>query len=254
MSADSIASTLVEVVEESLARAEKALTGVRLDEKLAKAMVKDMPPFRRLTLGGCDSTWAAILFVDLRRSTHRAQQIGARRTFLTMHALLPALAHATSESGGCIVGFRGDGLFAAFGLDDHAAGRTIDESAAVSDACRCGQWMIEATEHVVTPALQRRGCPGGLHIGVGVDCGTVIVTRIGLHFAEEVTAYGDAVNYASKLAGLAEDAVLVSEAADTRFPTNPGGKVVMHRVPADPRARRVEYHRPLLFPLLMPRR
>src|SRR4051812_6839123 len=69
-----------------------------------KAMVADLPAPRRLRLGQACKAWRAILFVDLRGSTRRAEEIGPRATYITMHALLPALAHLVSDEGGFIVG------------------------------------------------------------------------------------------------------------------------------------------------------
>jgi class 3 adenylate cyclase len=184
---------LRQIVSDSLRRAEQAVIQMRLDarnenEKIAKSMVKDLPRFRNFTLGGGASAWGAILFVDLRNSTTRARSIGPRKTYLTMHALLPALAYAVDEYGGYTVGFRGDGLFAVFGMNEQGFNPDgQNQGRVIADACSCGQFMIEAVAKIVNPLLDERECPGNLHIGVGIDSGTIVITRIGFRFADEVT-------------------------------------------------------------------
>jgi class 3 adenylate cyclase len=241
---------LREVVEESLDRASNALQMFRLDEKLAKArsMVKDLPPFRRMHLGYGEQSWSAILFVDLRSSTARAKEHGVRDTYLTMHALLPALAFMVGESSGYVVGFRGDGLFAAFGLGENGKNpQDLDRARTLSSACQCGQWMLEGLE-VVNELLVERECVGRLALGVGVDVGDIIVTRIGFREMDEVTAYGNAVNRAAKLSGIGSGSILISDAADRLFPTTKEGRVTTHPVKEDPNARRVVYPVRLLQP------
>jgi class 3 adenylate cyclase len=243
---------LRKIVSDSLRRAEQAAIQMRLDardenEKIAKAMVKDLPRFRNFTLGDGATAWGAILFVDLRNSTKRAKSIGPRKTYLTMHALLPALAYAVDQYGGYTVGFRGDGLFAVFGMNEH--GRNPDgqsQGRVIVDACSCGQFMIEAVAKVVNPALEERECAGNLHIGIGIDSGTIVITRIGFLFADEVTAYGDAVNSAAKISDISDNTVIVSEEVDQLFPTSEGGRVKAKVVEGYPAYREIVFPSALL--------
>jgi adenylate cyclase len=224
---------LVTTVDSSLQRAMAAATQMKLElsegrsrnDKIG-AMAGDIPRFKQLRLGGGSSAWSTILFVDLRDSTKRAVRVGAGKTYLTMHALLPALALAVQEHDGYVVGFRGDGLFAAFGISETGFNREGDDQGKiVQRACACGRWMIDGVRKVVNPALEAIQCYGDLRIGVGVDCGTVIFTRIGLSDGYEVTAYGDAVNTASKITSLSNNNVCVSTKIDELFPTSKGGTV-----------------------------
>ena len=142
-----------------------------------------------------------------------------------MHALLPAMAFLVTDAGGYIVGFRGDGLFGAFGINEYATNpdRT-DRGDSVQGAAICGQRMIEAVSEVVGPLLDQFDLPGDLRIGVGIDCGEVVITRIGLDEAHEVTAYGEAVNMASKLCDKADGAVVISPECARYYPTGPNGR------------------------------
>lgn len=244
------------LVDENLRGADQAAIQMRLDalegrsaghEKIAKGMVKDLPRFRSFALGGGASAWAAVLFVDLRNSTNRAKSIGARKTYLTMHALLPALAYTVDAYGGYTVGFRGDGLFAAFGMNDEGFNEAgYNQGQIVAQASSCGQWMIEAVAKVINPALNARDCNGNLRIGVGIDSGTIVVTRIGFRYADEVTAYGDPVNSAAKISDVSDNKVIVSEQVDRLFPKSDTGTVKLKTVVGHPDYREIEFPTPLI--------
>jgi len=239
------------LVDDNLRDADTAATQMRLDalegrssgqEKIAKGMVKDLPRFRSFTLGAGASAWAAILFVDLRESTTRAKSIGPRKTYMTMHALLPALAYTVDAYGGYTVGFRGDGLFAVFGMNSKGFNDDgYNQGRIVAQACSCGQWMIEGVAKVINPALDARECNGSLRIGVGIDSGTIVVTRIGFRYADEVTAYGDPVNNAAKMSDVSDSTVIVSERVDRLFPTSDEGKVKLKPVAGHPSYREIEF-------------
>jgi class 3 adenylate cyclase len=218
-------AALKKLVADSLKVAEMAIEGVLL-EKIAKSMLADVPAFKALKLGSATKVSAAVLFVDLRGSTKRALRIGPRATFLTMHALLPPLAKLIESYDGYIVGYRGDGLFGVFGVGEDGSnpdGFQLKE--VLSTAAACGQHMVEAVEEIVCPALEARKVEGGLRIGVGIDAGEIIVTRIGLPLGYELTAYGDAINAASKLCAKADGVVLLSNAVDDLYPTSAAGRV-----------------------------
>ncbi len=219
-------SAIAKVVRDSLDVAVPAIDSIQFAIKSAATrMLDDLPRFAQLRLGTAESVWAAILFVDLRGSTERARRVGARDTYLTMHALLPALAFVTGEHAGFIAGFRGDGLFAAFGLTQSGVNPDeLDRGWQVQQAAICGQTMVQAVREVVNLTLQEYGVPADLRIGVGVDCGQVVITRIGLMEGHETTAYGDAVNTSAKLSS-ADGVIFLSQSAYSVYPSGPGGLV-----------------------------
>jgi len=217
------ATELRRLAQDNLERASKALTGL-MTEKLAKAMLADLPGYARLKLGSAVKVDAVVLFVDMRSSTKRAMRIGPEKTFLTMHALLPVLARLIEANGGYIVGYRGDGLFGVFGINSQGKNPPdMDVEELLRQAVTCGMQMVEAVERVVSPALEENDVPGGVKVGVGIDMGEIIVTRIGLNIGFEVTAYGDAINNAAKLCARASNEVYLSETADEAYPSGPGG-------------------------------
>jgi class 3 adenylate cyclase len=187
------------------------------------SLVANIPRFRALPVGYGVQVWAAILFVDLRSSSRLADLHGPKITYLTMHTFLPTVARLVVECGGRLVGFRGDGLFGAFGVDDDGKNPDgMNEGKEVRKAVRCGKAMLEATEEVVARILKDNGLPQDLRIGVGIAAGKVVVTSIGLREAFEVTAYGSAVNHAAHLSGRNGD-VMITANARRIYPKGKGG-------------------------------
>jgi adenylate cyclase len=241
---------LMKLVTDSVQTASQAfnrLVGFSAKYAMAEAMVADLPAYRTLKLGSASRSWCAILFVDMRGSTNRAEQLGEQITYITMHALIPALAYLASDFGGFIVGYRGDGLFACFGIDETGINpEGLNKHQVVLRAAQSGQAMVEGVAQVVNPVLNAFKAQGDLRIGVGLDVGDVIFTRIGLQNAYEITAYANAVNKASKLASACEGYVHISRSADALFPTSPGGKVKTAPTTSD--AYQLVFPSPILVP------
>jgi class 3 adenylate cyclase len=224
------------IVDASLDVADDTAVTIQLDavggivetrKHAAKSMLQSLPPFSKLKLGTAVKVPASILFVDMRGSTRRALEVGPRATYLTMHALLPALARIVTDCDGYVVGFRGDGLFAAFGIDSHGNAVSAEKfKLSVGAASACGLTMIEAVEKVINPALEMYNVTGDVQIGVGLDAGEVVITRIGLMDGFEITAYGNAVNNAAKLCAKGNNEVIISTYADSLIPATPGGTLL----------------------------
>ena len=56
----------------------------------------------------------AVLFVDMRNSTARAENIGAQKTFLSMHAFIPAMIQVVEHYKGHVIDLMGDGIMVFF--------------------------------------------------------------------------------------------------------------------------------------------
>lgn len=191
-----------------------------------RASIGDDPDFADLEYGNGISAWTSILSIDLRDSTKLADQITARDMYLMIHTLLPTLAFVCENSEGEVMNFRGDGLFAGFGLkkiSDAASEPTrFQKKEANKDAVVCGLRLIEAVSNAVEVVLEEDGVDVDLHAGVGIDCGHVTVTRVGWMSAGELTAYGSCVNEACHLSN-ARDEVIVSSRIEGLYPSGPGG-------------------------------
>jgi len=134
----------------------------------------------------------AVLAADMRGSTRLAEKSDADDIFVLMQCFIPMLAFIAVSLDGEVVGLRGDGLIAAFGFGESTWRPCVNR------AYEAGMLMIEATRDVLRPFLSTKGIPTAEGMGVGVDCGRVTVTKIGLGDAMEATAYGSSVNSAAK--------------------------------------------------------
>ena len=86
-------------------------------EHRADAISDVIPGFEaeKLEFGSYDKENYAVLFVDMRRSTQRAQNVGAEKTFLTMHVFLTALLEVVKHYRGKVIDIMGDGLMVFWG-------------------------------------------------------------------------------------------------------------------------------------------
>ena len=188
----------------------------------------------------CEKSWATILSVDIRGSTKRAMEIGAQDTFITMHVFMRAMIRLVAKAKGLVVGLRGDGLLAAFGrkvFDDEDDLKVTEKESdkALLAATSCGDAMVRAVKKVINPTLVKRDVPGDVRIGVGIECGRMIITKIGLLDAYDVTAYGHCVNRAAKISSEKGniDKVVMGRDANNIFPSGEGGRIKVRRFGTD---------------------
>ncbi len=205
-----------------------SLEGMKRRGITSSISIVDNPRFAVLKHATGQLAWAVVLAVDLRNSTSRAMRVGAEATYLTMHTFLPTMEYLIGKAGGQVIGLRGDGLFAGFGVTEVEEGKetftpTIAEDAA-SKSVECGRGMLEAIVDVINPLFQTESLDADLAIGVGIDSGKVIITRIGLETANEVTAYGPCVNNACKKAD-GNNEIYVSSTVWNYYPKSKGGLV-----------------------------
>lgn len=162
-----------------------------------------------LDFGAYKNDWFAALFVDMRDSTGRANRYGAKYTFLTMYAYLPAMIEVANFYGGKVTDIAGDGLMVLW--------RNV--YGAEHDAVMCGLDMLRVKDAVTNEILKQNKLKG-IEIGVGVSSGEVVVTKIGFSKSVyDVKAFGDCINEASKLSN-GYDEVHVSNSIKTEWPTS----------------------------------
>jgi class 3 adenylate cyclase len=219
--------------------AENSATSFRYAKSLNLSLVHQ-DEYQDKGLYFCEKSWATILSVDIRGSTKRAMEIGAQGTFITMHVFMRAMIRLVAKAKGLVVGLRGDGLLAAFGRktfddEDDLQVTTEESDNALLAATSCGDAMVRAVRKVVNPMLVKRDVRGGLRIGVGIECGRMIITKIGLLDAFDVTAYGHCVNRAAKISSEMGniDKVIMGRDANNLFPSKEGGRIKVRRFGTD---------------------
>ena len=192
---------------------------------------KHLEPFRGI------KAWAALLAFDLRSSSKLAEKLSPRDMYLVMHTYLPTALAVVRKADGIVVGLRGDGAIACFGLVESGSDKTAvtkeQSEKAVSIACDCGDAIVKAVNLVVNAVLAKAKIgyekirvgvgKDRLLVGVGIDAGDIVATKIGLGEAHELTAYGTPVNRCCKRS-FGNDMVVLTKRAKDMFPTRPGGR------------------------------
>jgi class 3 adenylate cyclase len=192
-------------------------------KSISSGSVENVNQYSSLEYSYGRQTWATVLSVDMVKSSIKALKHGAKTTYIVMHTFLPVMAYLAQKKG-WIIGFRGDGLFAGFGPLDQEDDSKFDNeqrSKSIYAAVNTGKAMVESCEGIINPLLRKNGIDWDCNIKVGVDCGDVIITRIGLDKINELTAYGHPVNKACKAV---EQGVTVSKKIKDVYPVKSGGK------------------------------
>ncbi|QOX63896.1 adenylate/guanylate cyclase domain-containing protein [Anoxybacterium hadale] len=216
------------IYEESYKHYNKAKKSLPIDfEKRAifenASALSDVVPgysAEKLDFGSYDNDKFAVVFIDIRQSTNRAQIIGSEKTFLSMHAFFSPILQVVEHYKGVVIDFMGDGLMAFFGGDSSEL--TKDES--IKNAGLCGRDMLLVISEVTNKILENDGIVWGLSCGVGVAYGDVIITKIGTNETFDVKAFGDCINDASKFSK-GDNRVKVSKYIRNHWPAGKNGKI-----------------------------
>lgn len=177
----------------------------------------------KLEFGSYDKDNFSVLFIDMRGSTNRAKTIGAEKTFLTMHAYIPAMLIIIKYYKGVVIDIMGDGLMVFFGGKNSGMAKDI----AIQKSGLCGRAMLHARNKVVNRILKEDELNYEVDYGIGIDYGDVIVTKIGINGIFDVKAFGDCINTASKYSD-GYNRVKVSKRIKNNWPTGEKGKVTFN--------------------------
>ena len=220
-------NAIYKITREHYQKAQKSAEEKRMLEHYASAISDVIPGFEadKLEFGSYDKENFVVLFADMRRSTLRAQEVGAEKTFLTMHVFLTALLEVVKHYNGKVIDIMGDGLMVFWGGSEARAQEGMVKAIAVQNAGLCGRDMLTAMEKVINKIIQEEKLGTPISIGVGVTFDSVIVTKIGIPGSYDVKAFGDCVNIASKYAHKAENQVKVSKKIKNEWPTSKGGTI-----------------------------
>jgi adenylate cyclase len=152
-----------------------------------------------------ESREMTVLFSDVRDFTSISEGLTPEGLKDLMNAYLTAMTEHVQRQRGTIDKYIGDAIMAFWGAPlndpDHA-----------THALEAGIAMQKGLRELDEP-FARRGWPA-LHIGVGLNCGTMSVGDMGSKFRRSYTVMGDAVNLASRLEGLTKEygvGILVTE-------------------------------------------
>lgn len=187
----------------------------------------------KLEIGSYDKENYAVLFVDMRESTLRAQNVGAEKTFLTMHVYLTALLEVVRYHQGKVIDIMGDGIMAFWGGRAARENENMTNSIAVAKAGLCGRDMLIIREKIINNIIGKEGLGSLINIGIGVTFDSVIVTKIGISDSYDVKAFGDCVNTASKYSSKVTNKVKVSKKVKEEWPSSKNGKIHFTSIPGE---------------------
>ncbi len=173
-----------------------------------------------LSFGAYKEDNFAVLFIDMRNSSQRAENIGAKKTFLSMHAFIPAMLQVVEYYKGHVIDIMGDGIMVFFYGKDEGFTKEI----AIKHAGLCGRDMLMVVDKVVNKILSDDGIAYPIICGVGVDYGKTVITKIGIQNIFDVKAFGDCINKASKYSKVTSS-VKVSKKIREHWPKGPNGKI-----------------------------
>ncbi|MEY7999426.1 adenylate/guanylate cyclase domain-containing protein [Clostridium sp. Mt-5] len=190
-----------EVTEKFELAKKNVLNELTIDKKFAKDISNNIPNYdiNKMKFGAYEKDKFVSFFADMRDSTNRAMDIGAKDTFLTIHAIMPAMIYIIEAYGGSIVDLPGDGVMALFKGNPKnirwvVGGKYLNEE---SLAVGCGKDLLTTFEEIVNPILVDNNIKS-VTFGVGIDTGEVIVTKVGTDKIRDIKAIGNCINNSSK--------------------------------------------------------
>jgi adenylate cyclase len=145
-----------------------------------------------LRLGGVLCT-GTILFNDIRSFTPFAESTPPEQALDVLNLFLGEMSEAVLDHGGSLLGFRGDGMMAAFGAPiatpDHADRAVV-----------AAREMVDVRLPRLNADLRASGLGDGFRMGVGIASGTFMAGNVGSARRLEYTAIGDVANTSARLA------------------------------------------------------
>lgn len=146
----------------------------------------------RFSLEG-ESRELTVLFSDVRQFTAVSERLSPRELSAMMNAYLTAMTEEIRRTGGTTDKYIGDAIMAFWGAP-------VANPKHPREAITTALAMRDAMPRLA-PEFIARGWPE-LHIGIGINTGTMNVGDMGSRYRRAYTVLGDAVNLASRIEGL----------------------------------------------------
>lgn len=163
--------------------------------KIPKAQT--MPNLQGITIGSAKRMVAAIMFFDFENFTPITSHLSPEETLKILNISTTTVMKVVREWNGTVEKHTGDGVMAILGTE------TVDENDIAREAIETAQTIKYIMKSDVIPYLHNNGLPA-LNFRIGIEMGEILISRIGIHNMNFLTAVGSAANRASKLENLAE--------------------------------------------------
>lgn len=172
--------------------------GRYVDDELAREIL-ERPEAARL---GGDKRSVAILFSDIRGFTAISEELTPEQTLALVNGYLSTVIEVIREHRGIIVDFLGDGLLAFFDPLDGP----LDEAVVRSVACALA---MQRSMEDFNARSGGRGLPP-VRLGIGLNCGPVVVGNIGSEIRTKYGIVGLEVNLTARVQSLARGGQVVA--------------------------------------------
>lgn len=166
------------------------------------------------------SIMAAILFIDIRKSTDLTENSKAKNMVKIYRAFMRMCVECVRKNGGVTRNFLGDRIMAVF-MDSKTKDQKITK--AIDKALNCAISMATAIDFSLNKHLRNNINNKTIDCGIGIDYGKVLLTKVGMYGVEsneekenevDCVWVGNVTNHASKFSDLAKGGeIFISENA-----------------------------------------
>ena len=155
------------------------------------------------------SIMAAILFIDIRKSTDLTENSKAKNMVKIYRAFMRMCVECVRKNGGVTRNFLGDRIMAVF-MDSKTKDQKITK--AIDKALNCAISMATAIDFSLNKHLRNNINNKTIDCGIGIDYGKVLLTKVGMYGVEsneekenevDCVWVGNVTNHASKFSDLA---------------------------------------------------
>lgn len=174
------------------------LTQIRLNALRSRRIpnARTMPDLSALGIGTAKRMNAAIMFFDFENFTSVTSHLSPEQTLMILNVATTTVMRIVREWKGTVEKHTGDGVMAIMGTE------TPDQNKIAKEAIEAAQTIRYLMRTDVLPQLVAQGLPP-LNFRIGIEMGELLISRIGLHNMNFLTAVGSPANRASKLESLA---------------------------------------------------
>jgi adenylate cyclase len=175
------------------------LLHIKRDARRSKKIpdARTMPDLTALGIGSAKRMTAAIMFFDFENFTTVTSHISQEQTLMILNVATTTVMRIVREWNGTVEKHTGDGVMAILGTE------TPKTDLIAQEAIESAQTIKYMMRTDVLPQIVAQGLPY-LNFRIGLEMGEVLISRIGLHKMNFLTAVGSPANRASKLQALAQ--------------------------------------------------
>ncbi|MCZ7382552.1 MAG: adenylate/guanylate cyclase domain-containing protein [Candidatus Methanoperedens sp.] len=162
---------------------------------------RTMPKLEQLSIGEARKFQLSILSVDIVDFTklvmsYNHKEMESLRRIQSNY--LTEMTYIINDHDGVTEKYTGDGILGMFGTES-----SDDLKTAVQNSIDCACTIKAVFKNVLNPYLEKENL-STLNYRIGIDCGPVIIERVGMKGNNQLSLSGPSVNLAAKLSKLAD--------------------------------------------------